>query len=101
MLEDTQFFEVVDVGTEDFQRKVGGHVPIGADQPDRREASVAKLVQDFVTLVASANNIADVDGMVTTRDVLLNVLNVIQIRLAIPKRGQYLYLYPRHDEGME
>lgn len=56
-------------------------------------------MDDFVALVAGADQVANVDGMVTTRTVLLDILNVFHTRLAIPERGQYLYL--RHGEGQE
>jgi hypothetical protein len=63
MLEDPQFIVDVDVGDEDFEREVGGHVSTRTDKPDGRKPSVAKLVDDFVALIAGADHVADVDGV--------------------------------------
>lgn len=96
MLEDPQFIIDVDVGDEDFEREVGAHVSTRADKPDSRKASVAKLVDDFVALIAVADHVADVDGVEATREVFLDIFDACHAWLAISERRKWFY---RHCES--
>lgn len=96
MLEDPQFIVDVDVGDEDFEREVGAYVSTGTDKPDGRKASVAKLVDDFVALIADADNVADVDGVEATREIFLDIFDAFHARLAISERRKWFY---RHCES--
>ena len=51
---------------------------------------MAEFVDNFVRLLASADHIANVDGVVATRCVLLNILDAWHSRLEIPEGGHRL-----------
>lgn len=89
MLQDAHFV----VGDEDFEGEVGWRAGSAGrtDEPDGRKATVAKLVQDLVTLNTGANDIADVYGVEAAGYVFLDVFDMLHTRFAISKRRRELF----------
>lgn len=78
MLENFQFMGPGRISADNLQCIVRCYFTTREDQPDRRKAPGAELVNNFVGVFAGVNHIVDVDCVVTARDVLLYLFNIFQ-----------------------